>query len=547
MKRALLVFVLVLLVLPAPTTGQASDDAVFAPVQTVVDAVPLVVDLAITESHRDATPDEAERLVAQMRTYVSGFEEDVEWPDGTVAAGVPLKAALLYTQDLAFLSALVPRRVALVERTQAACEAWKDTATRSDVLRWSNDTHPSIIELSATVSSLERLLARPPVPIDDTPLRNALVRLETWLDQEATETAMCLDELAARLAVELPKDLRLRVFPAESWPGARVRIIGGVLHARGGNITIDASTLGLDADLGVPARGAFLETIVVPLTTNLGPHEIRANYAGLTANATLLVDRIPVRLEVTAPSVVRTGTNVTLDVQVRPAVSSTLGSGDLFLSGAVNGTYRFSDHVLNLTVVAPLVPQVWNGTVRFNGTQLHTSAEADWSTTVEAPPAATPPPARARGGGNPIPFLYDTPVWVTIILGAIVLFAAWEGVVWLLAQSRRRSDRQALEQDAAGAAYLAEGEIGPSSPLRLSSLVALFVALHAWLLKRGVLHPSDTARDMGDYLRRWNPHIRRDVQAFEAVRYGGFRPPAKNGPVVRSMVAAWRKLTGKGE
>lgn len=541
-----LLFVCLFIVMSPSGLAQEQSPGIFAPVQVVVDAVPGVLTSALAESARDGTPDAAIRQVGRMNGFVAGFSEEVAWPASSDAAAVPLAEALRYARDVAVLTGAVPGAVATVARIDAACTSWFDNATKRDVERWIPQVRRAELRIEAVALGYDALAGRAPVGVDVAALSGTADHLRDALDDGIGTTNVCLRDLAIAVdARGFEDELYLAVVPGRTWPLGSMFLIGGTGATGGGAVDLSSAALGLNTTVSLSSRGGFQFPLEVPRSTPLGTHSIRATFGALNATTSLEVERMTSRLVVTHPESVMAGEDVLFEVRLLAPVPREVARAEVVFDGGFAAVLVLERGTGRLVRQAPDDAGSGNGTVRYAGNDIVAPSAASYEVMFLLPAVAAtqapPPPPPLRVVGSPFEWFWATPVWVYVILVAIVVLVM--GDLASSALSRRSADPVLGVLGAVARPTLAPGYSRPRGRPRLPrTMTRLFAAFHAWAIETGMVGPSHTARDLATRLGG-SPRMRPYVHEFERVRYGGGREtPRRTVMVGRWVVAQWARL-----
>lgn len=527
-----LVLVLVLVLPTFAPGGLAQDEgppqALGAPVQTVVDAVPRVASRAIQEARFDGTPDAAEAIVRQMEVFTTGFAAGGSWPEGTEAADWPVNDWLVYAVEVSAAAAVIPRRVGTLERTDARCASWFQNATTETVRQWGRDVRQAELAVTALIGSLDDLVARAPPVIDPAPLREARRVLSEWVAASGPRVVECLVAAEADRGLEEEPVLLLRAAPTTVWPYATLRLSGGSNVAAGSKIRIVSEPLRLDANVTLDGNRTFQTSHVLPKSVPLGGAVVTARYNETLADtARVDVVRVPTRLLVAAPERVEPGAGFSVRVDVVPTADKVRALGTVRLSGG----YEAEAPLVNGTATFRLTAPVQNGTVafavRYPGTPLFAPSEVERVVTVGT--------LRVDRGA----FAREAPAkvdWVAVAVAAVVVAVALLAVAGIPRALRRR-------RPPAGAAW--DQELPPPLPPS-GPLVRVFALFYAWAVKLGWARASDTPREMA--AKTGDQRIERSAREFERVRYGGEpERPERSRSVTAWLRRVWGERTKREE
>lgn len=498
--------------------ADVEEAGVFAPVQAVVDRVPVVVDDAVREALRDGTPDAAQLEAERMQAFVEGWGHP-QWPQGSVAAGQDA-AAYAYAHDVVAVTVLVPAEIGRLSRVDADCTARTEEATAAEARRWALDHREATERLEGFLAVFRLVAESAPDTLDPAPLLQAADRLDAW-DLPARVAACVVVSVERTEAEPVPDRDHLVLVPETAYPTATVRVIGrgtGALEAPG---------------LGWSQRpeGVFRYALQVHRDAPEGDHVVRLG----DHEAVLTVAAAPVELVVQAPGRVAAGEPFTVRVEARTPAPHLLE--EIVLAGDLEG--RADGAVARFAMQAPETPQVLEAEARAGGWPVQ---EARAPFTVEVVPQALvdrdADGAGAGGARGPLwapggPFTFpDVPVTpltlVLVVLAALALF----GLVELVLGLRRPA---AKEVQAAPAP--------PASPRLPAALVAAFAVMVAWLVERGAVRRSHTPREVARRLREEGLDADGVVAEFERRRYGGQRRPGVGARAVarlRMFMARWR-------
>lgn len=498
--------------------GAAQPDplAVLAPVQTVVDAAPDIARLTVTEADRDGTSDEGLRLAAEIHAFVDGFRDPVLVPAGATGGGLS-DALLLATADLADLLAGIPEAAGPLATLREACLAEGETATLQRYRDWVAEQAHFRSTLEASKAGLRAWMIAPPAAVDVVPLQTAVSVLDAWHAPAAQATTLCLDRVQERLAVEDLPLLMLQLRPATTWPGGSFRAIGSVTGVAS-DAALEVEVVGIQPAVPVAWRsdGSFSREFRLPLDAPLGNHSVVARIASLVASANLTIEHAPTRIVLTYPPrvVVNSTFRITAHVLGPPGYAADVGPGPLTAAGFLSEPIPLAQAVGTVDARAPESPRDLEGTIRYPGTATLSPSEAPYRIRVVVPATNATlnrdDPARS---GLLRPFVNT---WIVpMLVGALFLVL----LIGALAFARQR--RRIGGVDPVSVA-LADGSLRSAAEGRPAwtaapGLVGVFVAFWRWLLARGRIQRSTTAREAVAAIGVEAGSV---VAAFERSRYG---------------------------
>lgn len=492
--------------LVAPTAGAtpASDPgllAAVAPVQTVFDGAAREVQLAITESTRDGTPDAARALHADLLAFVEGLGEDrsiassASYREAALAA---LPAALSVAATLANLT----EDIARLSTSGETCSHRVLTSTERA------DLEGSLASIQATGRALAQLAQQAPEGVDGRPLLDAAERLTTWsMPFQGFEGCTFMDADAPGAPPFLKVDLR----PAVAWPTRAVQVRG--VTSVGGPVRITAPALGWEGEAARDPDGSFRVTFTVPRSTQDGAFPVRAHVGNLTGMVNLTVIRAPSSLDVTGPLHSRIGGNVTVQIRLSSPLQEEIAKARILVDNGARPSVALANGTATLQLGLPREPGPLEVAFRFPGTGLVAGDETTYSVVVGEEP---------EGEEFAPPEKVDDPLLAYSLLTAFLL--AFLSASWIVAMVRARrpprlaSRGPASPPPATSRAPRARALSSAETPPR--TLVEVFSGLVRALRTARLVRPSMTAREMQPTLSRLGFELEDLVPAFEAARYG---------------------------
>lgn len=549
---------LLLVASPALAQGDFEDahrdqQAVHAPVQLLLDQFPELMDLSIREATLDGSPDDAEALVARMRAYYQGFQDQAAWPQGSEAAVSNARDSYAALGAIMSTAASLPRTVARLAVVDAACSSAAGQATLASANQWYDNTFRGVEDLDYARGLLESFADNLPSELDATPVRSALAALEAWLlgivgNIEACVTTLEIVEsdgsrggrpnsgLLSRLqgnADEMPH-IRLDLIPAKVLPGGSVLIAGRVAGHRDASVQVEHASALLDIPFGL---GGYFEAVIdVPPETLPGSQRVKAEFLSLRAEA--IYDVIPANttIELAAPRQVPFGAKFPVTASLTSNLElpddARLAWGDLETVAHATRAIEAPNGRINMTF-----------TVSYPGSPQHLPTSA--SITVQVVPIqdiviepgqniwetlergvwydATQDFATTRTVLNIPQQDFGAGIAIIVTLGLLAVLD--------LLQSLRRTP---CVQTQPAATFQ-----GPRGWPR--SFVWAFALLARSLIDHRILPRGATPRDVADHLATRRVGMGNLVQAFEATRYGRSAEP-KDTRAAQWLRKVWERI-----
>lgn len=517
------------------------DDAALLPLRTVIDAVPTLVAEAIREGTFDGTPDRAAALAADIGIFVDEFGLAWWWPQNATSARL---APDTYSSAQALATAVrpLPGAVGTFARTHAGCRAYNNTATPGDLSVWGAGAASAATVLAASIADLDAWADTHAATTDVTTVREASRTLATWADDTRARIHACTSAVAARLAQTDPLDryIFVGVTPNATYPSAVVSVFGGAGGVPAETVvTVRSAGLGLDRAVALSNRSSFSFTHVVPRDTTLGIHEVEVTVDARRANETVRVGRAPTRLHIEAPSTVEANQTFLFQatVLVPPSLRDEVADGLVELRGYYEADIPVTAGVASATLRTPSASGFVTLNATYRGTSILDPALANWSMQVVSPGAAIRPPPPSAPSFD----LRELAVAFAMIILAVSAFFGARLLVRKLRSLRRRG----LPTPRVPTAVPQVGVDPRFSPGR--GVVAAFAALWTWLVGRGLLPSSTTAREAAAWLALRGVDAAGPVRAFENARYGGIRDESYAAEAVGAWSADTQRRIGEGD
>lgn len=463
--------------------AQGGAEAALAPAQTIVDAVPGIVDSAVDEARRDGSPDVAQRRAHRLLAFSTGLDGSLDIPPDSAAGRHGLASALQWAVPVAQLVAALPEDIGRMERDRAACSS-EPAAQRQRVEAWLLDGRPAGQRLAAYEAGLREAAAEAPPGIDAGPLVDAAQRIELLMRSDSQEALACFAQAAQRVNVSAPDLLSLRLVPDATWPTGSVLAVGSAAAVP----HLQAFARAWNATWG---DGAFTARLRVPASAGIASYEVEATAGAATASAVLDVHKAPASLSLAGPARVSPGQAFTVTAVHRtPAPTLVDGSvewspgGDTALvGGEAARDFRFDD--AGVVVIE----------TRHAGNARLEASQASLAVVVQEPGASGTSQGRIGAGSSGL----DIPWW--IVLACIA-------AVWLVVLATRvRRPRRLRAQPAVAA--------GTAPPLPSGGLAAALAGFMAWLRYLGRATPGTTVREAA----RGEQELEPLVEPFERERY----------------------------
>ncbi len=553
---------LVLVLLIVPVAGQSYEadqddaDAVYAPVQLLLDQYPTLMRLAIDESTLDGTPHDANELMERMQAFFAGFEAQPPWPDNSTAKASAARESYARIGAMLSTAALIPGHVGTLSQVDAGCAAYP-LSTTAQAQAWWDRAFADVDELDTLRGSLRALSEEVPAPLTAAPVLQSLTILDAWLEETTARVQFCLEEIFVRNGLGIPVDtltdriggvgltpeLRLTITPSPAHVGQTVFVSGRVIGPRPTTATITAPSQDWSREPIVRGNGFFEATFIVPIHPSLlGDHLITAQAGNLDAEATLTVTKAPVNLLINAPKTVVFGERFTVQVIAQSPLTLPRDA-QVGINGAM-----FPASLARLRTTAPDNPATLYYSITYAGNALHEAASRDIEIQVTAPippPKKEPKPWEIFGAGTvllptPADGVRGAPITrpeiatgTMIAIASTILFF----IIVDLAIAARRVPAPIDEET--GLEIPVE-----STPRWPAAFVQAFAALAAFLVRRDFLPPGATARDVGKHLAKRRLGSPAMVHEFEAIRYGRQRMQPQASQKRSSILARWWRRMG---
>lgn len=288
---------------------------------------------------------------------------------------------------------------------------------------------------------------------------------------------------------------------------------------RSGSVRVDGAVLdGID----VPVRGGgFRSGFVVHPPALPGTYTITAAIDDLEARRTLELVRAPLDLQATAPVQVAAGEEVRIEVRgTGPGVPLLPPGASLHASGALIDEATFPGHAV--FAWTPSSAGTHDVRIAYPGDDRVLPASTEVRVLVGSNGAVAGDGPGATGPSGGTDRLQTLLFMVLFVL--VPLLAAGAHYLWRRRPRAEPGPRWPVPEVAFGERTRA--------PRGFVQAVAAFVL---WLIGRGDLRPSATARDAARHLEGRGYRARALVARFEAIRYG----PEREGPEERRKGASW--------
>lgn len=534
--------------------AQRDQQAVHAPVQLLLDQFPELMDLSIKEATLDGSPDDAEALVAQMRAYYEGFQDQAAWPQGSEAAVSNARDSYAALGAIMSTASSLPRTVARLAVVDAACSSAAGQATLASANQWYDNTFRGVEDLDYARGLLQSFADALPGELDATPVRSALGALDAWLigivgNIETCVTTLEIVEedgsraagrpssgLIARLqgdADEVPH-IRLDVIPSKVLPGGSVLVTGRVAGHRDATVHVEHAFAHLDIPFGL---GGYFEAIIdVPPETLPGSQRVKAEYLSLRAEAIYDVVPAETTIELAAPRQVPFGARFPVTASLTSNLAlpddARIAWGDLETVAHATRAIQAPNGRINMTF-----------TVSYPGSPQHLPTSS--SITVEVVPIqdiVVEPGENIwetleRGVWYDATQNFDTTRTILSVpqrdFGAGIAVMVTLGVLAVLdlVQSLRRTPTTTARPETTFQ--------GPRGWPR--SFVWAFALLARNLIDHRILPRGATPRDVARHLATRRVGMGNLVETFEATRYGRSAEPEDSRPA-RWLRKVWERI-----
>ncbi len=502
---------LLLLLLLAPVgaqDGSTPDDrrAALAPIQTVIDALPIVVEQGIAEARLDGTADDAQRIADDLLRFVAGLR-DQPVPAGSAAARHGLQQHIPWAIDVAHVMVSLPGMVGSVQIALADC-SHEGTITDQAGARETRDGGLAALRGVASLQAvLDDLVRRAPDSLDLRPFDRAVRASQAFLDDDGVAALACLASLEDKFALDRATQqdfLEAHITPRVMWPT--------------GNVTVSGTT-SLVGELQLEAHGLFAVTrpvdrsfsvpVTVAETAPLGVHNVTIRLGSLERVASLDVIEAPATMDLLGPARIRVDEALRIDVRIASPVP-------------VAGMVTWDDGTTTAIVDGRGVREIQlerPGVLALSATHPgHRYQEPSQdSLTIEVLAAAAPSTSDAS---NLAPTRPPIP-WATIglsLLGLFVALAFLAVLMFFWRQVRQYGFRVGLRrflrpQIVAGPVPV-EGP--PPVLLPRRGFLATVAAFMGWLRTIGRASPGTTVREAA----AMDVEMQGAVEPFELIRYG---------------------------